>query len=172
MTGAMSFAVGLFAAVVFALLAPALQVTARAREWSLAPVILLGLAAVLSHLLGVLLGVLTLPDFRYWDAASIFGLGVMAYVFAFGAAYKSVSLDILLRLVDRPGRKALLSDIVDRQVPDLFHGRIKILADGGLVEQVDSHFAATAAGKTMASRIVRLRQAFGIGNTGLYEFTK
>ncbi|WP_245470809.1 hypothetical protein [Bradyrhizobium guangzhouense] len=172
MTGTMSFAVGLVAVVVFALLAPALQITARIRAWSLAPVILLGLAALLSHMLGVLLGVLTLPDFRYWDAASIFGFGVMAYVFAFGAAYKSVSLDILLGLVDRPGRTAPLSDVVERQVPDLFYGRTKILVDGGLVEQSDSRFAATAAGRTMADRIGRLRRAFGIGNSGLYEFSE
>ena len=95
----------------------------------------------------------------------------MGYVFAFGAVYKSVSLEILLGLVDRPGRTAPLSEIVDRQVPDLFLGRTKILIDGGLVEQADSRFAATAAGQTMASRIGRLRRAFRIGNTGLYEFT-
>ncbi|MDH2351737.1 hypothetical protein QCM77_15705 [Bradyrhizobium sp. SSUT18] len=167
----MSFAVGLIAVVAFALLAPAMQFMARVQAWPLAPVMLLALAAVVSHLLGVLLGVLIVPQFRYWDAASIFGFCVMGYVFAFGAAYKSVSLDILLGLVDRPGRTAPLSDVVDRQVPDLFRGRTKILIDGGLVEQVDSRFAATAAGQTMASRIGRLRQAFGIGNTGLYEFT-
>jgi hypothetical protein len=166
----MSFALGLAAVIVFVLLAPAMQIAARARGWSLAPVILLGLAAILSHLLGVLLGVLALPTFHYWDAASIFGFGVMAYVFAFGAAYKSVSLDILLGLVDRPGRTAPLADVVGRQVPDLFQGRTKILVDGGLVEQRDGRFAATAAGQIMAGRIGRLRQAFGIGNTGLYEF--
>ena len=166
----MSFAIGLAAVVMFALLAPAMQIAARARGWSLAPVILLALAAVLSHMFGVLLGVLALAKFHYWDAASIFGFGVMAYVFAFGAAYKSVSLDILLGLVDRPGRTAPLADVVERQVPDLFHGRTRILVDGGLVEQRDAGFAATVAGQTMARRIGRLRQAFGIGSTGLYEF--
>ncbi|MGY8637247.1 hypothetical protein RAD15_32755 [Bradyrhizobium sp. 14AA] len=171
MTATMSFAVGLIAVVVFALLAPVMQFMARVRAWSLAPVILLAIAAIVSHLLGVVLGVLTLPQFRYWDAASIFGFGVMGYVFAFGAAYKSVSLDILLGLVDRPDRTAPLSHVVDRQVPDLFRGRTSILVDGGLVEQVDSRFEPTAAGQTMASRISRLRHAFGIGDTGLYDFT-
>lgn len=166
----MSFAVGFIAAVAFAVLAPVLQLIARARAWSLAPVILLAIAAIVSHLLGVLLGVLALPQFRYWDAASIFGFGVMGYVFAFGAAYKSVSLDILLGLAERPDRAAPLSEVVDRQVPALFRGRTRILIDGGLVEQVDSRFAATAAGQVMAGRIGRLRRAFGIGDTGLYDF--
>lgn len=166
----MSFAVGFIAAVAFAVLAPVLQPIARARAWSLAPVIVLAIAAVVSHLVSVLLGVLVLPRFRYWDAASIFGFGVMSYVFAFGAAYKSVSLEILLGLAERPDRAAPLSQVVEGQVPALFRGRTRILIDSGLVEQVDSRFAATAAGRVMAGRIGRLRYAFGIGDTGLYDF--
>lgn len=167
----MSFAVGLLAVVVFALLAPALQLTARVRAWSLGPVTLLAIAAVVSHGLGVMLGIFVVRQFQYWDAASIFGFCVMAYVFAFGAVYKSVSLDILLGLVDRPGQKVPLSDIAERQVPDLFLGRIRNLVDGGLVEPVNSHFAATAAGRNMASHVGRLRRAFGIGDTSLYDFS-
>ena len=166
----MSFTVGLIAVVVFALLAPALQLLARALAWRLAPVILLAIAAVISHGLGVVLGLVIVPRFQYWDAASIFGFCVMGYVFAFGAVYKSVSLDVLLGLVDRPGRQAPLSDIVEGQVPALFLGRAAILVDGGLVEQIDSRFAPTAAGRTMAGRIGRLRRGFGIGDTGLYDF--
>ncbi|WP_349630509.1 hypothetical protein [Bradyrhizobium iriomotense] len=152
------------------MLAPVLQSVARARAWSLAPVIVLAITAVVSHVIGVLFGVLIVPQFRYWDAASIFSFGVMGYVFAFGAVSKSVSLDILLGLAERPDRTAPLSDVVERQVPALFQGRTGILIDGGLVEQIDSRFAATAAGQIMASRIGRLRRAFGIGDTGLYDF--
>lgn len=167
----MSFAVGLAAVVVFALLAPALQLMARARAWSLGAVTLLAIAAVVSHGLGVTLGILVVPQFQYWDTASVFGFFVMAYVFAFGAVYKSVSLDILLNVVDRPGRRAALSEIAERRVPDLFRGRIGNLVDGGLVERSDSHFAATAAGRNMAGHVGRLRRAFGIGDTSLYDFS-
>lgn len=167
----MSFVVGLLAAVTFALLAPALQLMARARGWTLGAVMLLAIAAVVTHGLGVMLGILVVPQFQYWNAASIFGFCVMGYVFAFGAVYKSVSLDILLGLIDRPERRAPLSDIVERQVPALFQGRIGNLVDGGLVEPVESHFAATAAGRTMAGRVGRLRRAFGIGDTSLYDFS-
>ncbi|UPJ65352.1 hypothetical protein [Bradyrhizobium sp. 191] len=167
----MSFAVGLVAVVVFALLAPALQLMARARAWAFGPVILLAIAAVVSHGLGVMLGILAVPQFQYWDAASIFGFCVIAYVFAFGAVYKSVSLDLLRGLVDRPDRRAPVLEIAERQVPDLFRGRIGNLVDGGLVEPVDSYFRATAEGRNMAGRIGRLRRAFGIGDTGLYDFS-
>ena len=166
----MSLAVGLIAVVVFTLLAPALQHMARAFAWPLAPVVLLAIAALISHGLGVAIGVLTVPGFHYWDAASIFAFSVMAYIFAFGAVYKSVSLDILMGLVNRPGRTAPLSEVVDRQVPDLIQGRIRILVDGGLVEQTGTHFAASAEGRNTADRINRLRRLFGIGDTGLYDF--
>lgn len=167
----MSFVVGFLAAVMFVLLAPALQFMARARGWTLGPVMLLAISAVVTHSLGVMLGIVVVPQFQYWDAASIFGFCVMAYVFAFGAVYKSVSLDILLGVVDRPERRAPLSDIVERQVPALFQGRIRNLVDDGLVEPVDSQFAATAAGRTMAGRVGQLRRAFGIGDTSLYDFS-
>ena len=166
----MSFVIGLIGVVIFALLAPALQLIARARAWPLAPVTLIAIAAVVSHALGVILGALLLAPFQYWDAASIFGFFVMAYVFAFGAVYKSVSLDILLGLVGRPERSAPLSAIVEQQVPHLFQGRIDVLVDGGLVEPENSHFSSTAAGRSMAGRVGRLRHAFGIGDTGLYDF--
>ncbi|PDT91416.1 hypothetical protein CO669_05285 [Bradyrhizobium sp. Y36] len=167
----MSFVVGFLAAVTFALLSPALQLTARARGWTVAPVTLLAIAAIVTHGLGVMLGVFVVAQFQYWDAASIFGFCVMGYVFAFGAVYKSVSLDILLSLVGRSERRAPLSDIVERQVPALFQGRIGNLVDSGLVEPVGSHFAATAAGRSMAGRVGQLRRAFGIGDTSLYDFS-
>lgn len=168
----MSFVIGFLAAVTFALLSPALQLMARTRGWSVGAVTLLAIAAILTHGLGVMLGILVVPQFQYWDAASIFGFCVMGYVFAFGAVYKSVSLEILLGVVDRPERRASLSEIIERQVPDLFQGRIRNLVDGGLVEPVDSRFAATAAGCKMACRVGQLRRAFGIGDTSLYDFSE
>ncbi len=167
----MSFLVGLLAVIAFALLSPALQLMARARGWTVGAVTLLAIAAIVTHGLGVIVGIFVVPQFQYWDAASIFGFCVMGYVFAFGAVYKSVSLDILLGLFDRPERTAPLAEIVDRQVPDLFQGRIRNLVDGGLVEPLDSHFDATAAGQAMASRVGQLRRAFGIGDTSLYDFS-
>ncbi|AMA58838.1 hypothetical protein BCCGELA001_22885 [Bradyrhizobium sp. CCGE-LA001] len=167
----MSYVVGLTAVVAFAVLSPALQLMARAFAWPLSSVVLLAVAAVVAHGFGVALGILVVPQFQYWDAASIFGFCVMAYVFAFGAVYRSVSLSILLSLVGRPERSAPLAEIVARQVPDLFRERTKALVDGGLVERVDTNFVATAAGRTMAGRVGRLRRAFGIGDTSLYDFS-
>jgi hypothetical protein len=167
-----SFACGLAGILLFTILAPVMQTIARRMGSTIAPVAILAIAVIISHIANVLLGVITVQQFQYWNAASIFGFGAMLYVFAFGAVYKSVSLEILLDLAQRPGRMALLSDIVDREVPEIFRGRTDILVNGGQVERTGPCFAVTAAGRAMAGRIAQLRRAFAIGDTGLYDFAQ
>jgi hypothetical protein len=167
----MSFGYGLMGFAVFVVMAPAMQLIARRAALSVPPVAILAIAALVSHFACVLLGAATLQQFQYWDAASVFGFGVMIYVFAFGAVYKSVSLELLLGLAQRPGRGVSLSHIIDRQVPDIFRGRTEILVAGGLAERIGPSFVATAAGLKLAGRIAGIRRAFAIGDTGLYEFT-
>jgi len=166
----MSFAFGTIGVVGFAVLAPVMQWMARRSASTVPPVMIIAIAAIISHLASVVLGIAYVPQFQYWNAASIFSFGVMSYIFAFGAVYKSVSLEILLDVAERPAREVPLSDIVERQIPDIFRGRTNILVDSGLAERTDSVFVATAAGSRLAGRIARLRRTFAIGDTGLYDF--
>jgi hypothetical protein len=165
-----SFACGLAGILLFAMLAPVMQTVARRMNAPIAPVAILAIAAVVSHVASVLLGVMTVRQFQYWNAASIFGFGAMLYVFAFGAVYKSVSLEILLDLARRPGRTATLLEIVDRKAPEIFLGRTDILIGDGLVERAGSCFVVTGTGRATAGRIAQMRRAFAIGETGLYDF--
>jgi hypothetical protein len=165
-----SFAYGLGGLLLFTMLAPAMQAIARRAGSSIAPITLLAIAAVISHVVSVTIGAISMQQFQYWNAASVFGFGTMLYVFAFGAVYKSVSLEILLDLARRPGGAAELADIVDRKVPEIFRGRTEILVSSGQVESTGSTFAVTAAGRAIAGRIARIRRAFAIGDTGLYDF--
>src|SRR5258708_3807360 len=119
----MSFGYGLMGVAVVVVMAPTVQLIARRAALSGPSGAILAITAVVSHLACVLLGAATLQPFQYWNAASVFGFGVMIYVFAFGAVYKSVSLELLLDLAQRPGRGVSLADIIDRQVPDIFRGR-------------------------------------------------
>jgi Ca2+/Na+ antiporter len=166
----MSFAWGLMGVVLLVIIAPAMQTIARRAASSVPPVIILATAAVISHGASVLLGVAAMPQLQYWNAASVFSFGAMLYVFAFGAVYKSVSLEILLDLARRPQRRTPLADIVERQVPDIFRRRTDILVEVGQVERVGSTFAITASGRKLADRIAHIRRAFAIGDTGLYDF--
>ena len=166
----MSFTCGFVGIVLFTILAPLMQIIARRAGSTIAPVTVLAIAAVISHMASVLLGLATVQQFQYWNAASLFSFGAMLYVFAFGAVYKSVSLEILLDLAQRPEHTAALSDIVDRKVPEIFRGRTDILVSGGQVERTGACFAVTPAGRAVAYRIAQVRRAFAIGDTGLYDF--
>lgn len=168
----MSFACGLAGILFFTMLAPLMQAIARRGASPIAPVTILVIAAIVSHLASLLLGVMTVRQFQYWNAASIFGFGVMLYVFAFGAVYKSVSLELLLDLARRPGHAATFSDIVEHRIADIFRARIEILVDGGQVERAGSSFVVTSAGRALAGRVAQIRRAFAIGDTGLYDFAQ
>jgi hypothetical protein len=165
-----SFGFGIIGVALFVILAPLMQFIARRAGLSIAPVGILALAAVISHLVSVLSGIATIENFRYWNATSVFGFGVMSYVFAFGAVYKSVSLEILDSLTRQPERTVPLPDIVDRQIPDIFRERTEILLSGGLVTRIGPCFETTAAGGKLARRIAQIRRTFGIGDSGLYDF--
>jgi hypothetical protein len=166
----MSFACGLAGILLFAIAAPVMQIIARKSGSSVAPVSILAIAAVVSHLASIALGGMIVQTFQYWNAASIFAFGVMLYIFAFGAVYKSVSLEILLDLAQRSGHAAELVDIVDRKVPEIFRGRTQILVSGGQVETVGPNFAVTERGRATAGRIATMRSVFAIGDSGLYDF--
>lgn len=165
-----SFGCGLLGVVLLIVIAPALHTVARRAAFSGPPLILLVIATIISHLVSLAIGVAMTSQLQYWNVASVFGFGTMLYVFAFGAVYKSVSLEILLDLAQRPGCKRPLAEIVDRQIPDIFRGRTEILVDGDLAERNGASFVVTAAGRRAARRITAIRRAFGIGDTGLYDF--
>ena len=143
---------------------------ARRGHWPIGSVAILAIAAVIAHLTSVVLGAETMNSFQYWNAASLFGFGVMSYVFAFGSVYKSVSLEILLDLAQLPQQTAALAEIVDGQVAGIVRRRTDILVEGGLVEREGLCFAITEAGGRLAERIARLRRAYAINDSGLYDF--
>jgi hypothetical protein len=166
----MSFVFGILGIVAFALVAALMQWMARRAASTISPVVILAIAAIISHVASVVLGVMCVPQFHYWNAASIFSFAVMGYIFAFGAVYKSVSLEILLSIAEQSAHEIPLSDIVARQVPQILRGRIQLLVDSGLAERAGSSFAATATGQELGGRIMRLRRLFAIDDTGLYDF--
>jgi hypothetical protein len=168
----MSFAYGLIGVALFVALAPAMVLTAQRASLSTPPATLLALAAIIAHGLMVALGATRVAQFQYWNAASTFAFGVMGYVFAFGAVYKSVSLEILLDVAQRPGHGAPHAEIVDRLVPDIFRRRADILVDGGQVERIGVSFTITTKGRTSAGKLARIRRAFAVGDSGLYDFAK
>jgi hypothetical protein len=167
-----SFISGLGGIALFVVMSPMLQLLARRTAPRISPVIVLAIAFLMAHVITTVLGGALVHPFRYWNAASLFGFGVMSYIYIFGGVYKSISLRILLDLVRRPNYTIEFSDISDRQVPEIFVERSSILIADGLVVQDDGRFMVTSAGRRLAARVARIRRLFAIGDSGLYDFDR
>jgi hypothetical protein len=166
-----SFAVGVAGLLLFVVVAPLLCVLLRVSRPKMSPVMVLIGATLLAHVATIVAGLLWARPFQYWQAASIFGFGVMLYVFAFGAAYKSVSLQILLAL-RRQRKDMTVSSIVHEQVLPIFRKRIEVLVDSGMVRREGFAFLPTETGRALSTKIGELRGLFAIGDSGLYDFRK
>ena len=166
-----SFFVGLLAVVLFVVISAPMQLLAQRLSPSTPPVVILALAAVIAHLTTTLVAAIMLPAFEYWAATSMFCFGTIVYVQGFGAVLKSISLRILLDLTRRPGGKIDLEEISMQQIPHIFAERCDILIEMDMVSREQDQFVPTVAGRKLAERIARLRRLFGIGDSGLYNFS-
>ena len=165
-----SFVFGLLGVALFVAISPVLQFLARRAMPTVAPVAILAIAVVITHVVSTLFGVALSRPFAYWNATSVFCFGVMSYVFVFGAVYKSISLRLLMDLTRRPDRTIEFSDISDRQVPEIFAERCDILIADKWASSDGDNFTPTPAGRQLATRVARIRSLFAIGDTGLYDF--
>ena len=128
-----SYPYGVAGVVLFVAVAPLMQGVARGARWRVSPVMVLAVAVIVAHLVNTLLGAVLVRPFHYWNSAAIFGFGVMVYVHAFGAVYKSVSLRILLNLAEHPDHAMPLAAIIEGRIPEIVRERIGALIDSGLV---------------------------------------
>jgi len=105
--------------------------------------------------------------FNFYLAFSAFVFLIAAYLFIFGAVYKSLSLRFLLALKFEGGRASfsLLDDLV---TTPSFVGRVELLCSMGLAEREGGSYQITPKGAVMARKILLLRRLFGISTTGLY----
>lgn len=132
------------------------------------PVSLLALLGLAVHGAGVGLALLTDLALTYWHGAALYWFLFNAYLFAFSAVYKSVSLRILWQL-ERSGPAGLPFDAISAgHVAPQFQDRIKILVEGGMARQEAGQFHISPAGKKWAARFARVQRLFGIQRGGLY----
>jgi hypothetical protein len=104
----------------------------------------------------------------FWPALSILYGGAIAFLFAFSAVYKSVSLQVLAALAAAPDGRLDHATIAQRVVLPLFVERIALLVAAGFVEIHGTGFAITAAGRAAGQRLRRIQAICGIRRGGLY----
>jgi hypothetical protein len=142
--------------------------------------VLRGLAPVLVHLLcavavGAMVPIilsLVAASFEtalpFWPAASIFYGGVIAWLYAFSAVYKSITLGILQALHAAPDGGLALEDIARGFALPRFAERVDLLVGGGLASHTARGYAITPEGLKQVERLQRVQRIFAVSGKGLY----
>jgi predicted transcriptional regulator len=138
------------------------------------------LAPVIVHLLSAVVfgaalpAVLSIAAVRFqvatpfWTAASIFYGGVIAWLYAFSAVYKSISLGILQALHTAPEQRMTVDNVaLDFALPR-FAERIDLLVKGGLVTQTKNGYAITPQGLKAVHRLQLIQRVFAVSGKGFY----
>ena len=104
---------------------------------------------------------------NFWTMSIIFWFSTLVFLMAFGALYKSVSLRILLHLLDRPGHAGPYSAILARYVAaESFENRLIVMEENGFAVPTPAGYALTDKGRRLAGVVGVLHQLFAIERSG------
>jgi hypothetical protein len=134
-----------------------------------APVIRHAFSAITTHAAVIGFWACCVGKFDYWPAAAVNGFGVVIWLFAFSAVYKSVSLRILTTLAQTPAQQMPLDEVTHAYVRPEFVTRAALLVQLGYAIEQPNGYVITAQGKRLARWIRLIQRAFGIGSSGLYN---
>jgi hypothetical protein len=104
----------------------------------------------------------------FWIAVSMLYGGAVAFLFAFSAVYKSISLEVLCALSRAPRHRLDLGTISRDLVLPRFVERIELLITAGLVSSTTDGYSLTVPGRDAARRLRALQRFAGIRRSGLY----
>jgi hypothetical protein len=104
---------------------------------------------------------------NFWTVSIVFWFATLLFLMAFGALYKSVSLRILLDLLDRPGHTGLYSAILGRYVAaESFESRLAVMQENGFAVRTPAGYALTDKGRRLAGLVGALHRLFAIKRSG------
>ena len=116
---------------------------------------------------GLALFVVLDRHFNFWTYSASYSFFSLCFLMAFGAVYKSLSLRILLDLMDKPDRCDSYDNIYKRYlVEDSFQNRLTLIRDKDLVRMSGERYVLTERGKALSSRVHALQRLFGISRSG------
>lgn len=135
-------------------------------QW--APILLHAGSALMWHGIGLAILFLLGMMRYYWHSVAFFGLGAMTFVFGFGAAYKSVTLRVLVYVARNCATAAAIHDIYHRVVMPGFRERARLLTECGYASLDAEGYVLTAAGRQVVKRISLVRAILEVSSAGLY----
>ena len=131
------------------------------------PAVLVVALACLFTLASAPAGALVSVEANYWRALAVFIFLTVCHLMIFGAAYKSISLRILLDLFLAPAGK-LPSDLVFSRyiAQESFTARIQVMITQGLASNSRHGIALTDKGRRLASVVGLLQRLYSIEKSG------
>ena len=104
---------------------------------------------------------------NFWNMSIVFWFTTLLFLMAFGALYKSISLRILLDLLDRPGHAGLYSAILARYVAaESFESRLTVMQENGFAILTPAGYVLTDRGRRLAGLVGSLHRLFAIERSG------
>lgn len=125
------------------------------------------LAALLIYLASAAIFVGLSYSVNFWIFSTSYWFLVLSFLMAFGAVYKSLSLRMLLTLLEEPTHEHSAESFRNKYIYGVsFNDRLRLIVDQGLAEQVGGRLSLTKHGEKWARRMVTLQRAFGITRSG------
>jgi hypothetical protein len=123
--------------------------------------------ALLAYAAAVVAAAVFGRNVNFWTMSIVFWFATLLFLMVFGALYKSVSLRILLDLLDRPGRAGLYSAILARYVAaESFESRLAVMQENGFAVPTPAGYALTDKGHRLARLVGALQRLFAIERSG------
>lgn len=104
---------------------------------------------------------------NFWVFSTSYWFFVLCFLMAFGATYKSLSLQILLQLSKKPDRSELVELLREQYVfGKSFRDRLDLIVELGLANKNENRLRLTPSGKMLAGCVRAVQRAFGIMRSG------
>jgi hypothetical protein len=144
----------------------ALAVMLRRRGRAAPALVAIGVA-LLAYVVMLVAAVGVNRPVNFWEISAIFWFPTMVFLMAFGALYKSVSLRILVDLLDAPGNAELGSTILQRYIAtESFQARLALMLENKWTIRSSAGYALTRTGRRLARLAAVSQRMFAIQRSG------
>jgi hypothetical protein len=104
---------------------------------------------------------------NYWRSLAVFGFLTVCCLMVFGAAYKSISLRVLLELSRAPSRRVETRQLLQRYIEgESFEARIGAMTGQGLADKVGEGIGLSRTGRRLAVATDRIQRLYRIEESG------
>jgi hypothetical protein len=157
-----SFAIGAFAFTAYVL---TLALALRTSKHS--PAALSVGSAVAIYFATLAAGAFAAEHLLFWYFSAAYCFLTLSFLMVFGAVYKSISLRILLELLERAGGTDSYDSLLERYVAgSSFSDRLEIMISAQLATRSSTGYALTGRGRLIARAVAAMQRAFGIARSG------